>query len=76
MSKKIMPWIDIMPGAEATDFSAQRDEIAAMMDEAAELVRKAEELRAKAYFAGCSLEGQAKARWSFGAVERAKARIE
>ena len=48
---KIMPWIDELEGAAATDFPARRDEIAAMMAEAAELVRKAEELRGKAYFA-------------------------
>lgn len=76
MSKKIMPWIDAMLGVGATDFQAQRDEIAAMMDEAAELARKAEALRAKAYFAGCALEGNAKAHWSIEAVESAKARIE
>ena len=49
---KIMPWIDELEGAAATDFPARRDEIAAMMAEAAELVCKAEELRGKAYFAG------------------------
>ena len=48
---KIMPWIDELEGAAATDFPARRDEIAAMMAEAAELVCKAEELRGKAYFA-------------------------
>ena len=46
----------------------------AMMAEAAELVCKAEELRGKAYFAGCSLEGQAKGHWSMEAVEQAKRR--
>ena len=45
---KIMPWIDELEGAAATDFPARRDEIAAMMAEAAELVCKAEELRGKA----------------------------
>ena len=44
---KIMPWIDELEGAAATDFPARRDEIAAMMAEAAELVCKAEELRGK-----------------------------
>ena len=34
---KIMPWIDELEGAAATDFPARRDEIAAMMAEAAEL---------------------------------------
>jgi hypothetical protein len=71
---KIMPWIDELEGAAATDFPARRDEIAAMMAEAAELVCKAEELRGKAYFAGCSLEGQAKGHWSMEAVEQAKRR--
>ena len=28
---KIMPWIDELEGAAATDFPARRDEIAAMM---------------------------------------------
>jgi hypothetical protein len=37
---KIMPWIDELEGAAATNFPARRDEIAAMMAEAAELVRK------------------------------------
>ena len=46
-----------------------------MMAEAAELVRKADELRGKAYFAGCSLEGQAKGHWSMEAVEQAKRRV-
>ena len=71
---KIMPWIDELEGAAATEFPARRDEIAAMMAEAAELVCKAEELRGKAYFAGCSLEGQAKGHWSMEAVEQAKRR--
>ena len=56
---KIMPWIDELPEAAKTDFPARRDEIGALLDEAAELVRKAEELRAKAYFTGCTLEGDA-----------------
>jgi hypothetical protein len=62
---KIMPWIDELEGAAATDFPARRDEIAAMMAEAAELVRKAEELRGKAYFAGCSWKARPRAigRW-------------
>ena len=76
MSKKIMSWIDAMPGVDATDFPAQRDQVVAMMNEAAELARKAEALRAKAYVAGCSLEGNAKVHWSIEVVERAKARIE
>jgi len=71
---KIMPWIDELPEAAKTDFPARRDEIKAMLDNAAELVRKAEELRAKAYFAGCTIEGDAKAQWSDEAVKQAKAR--
>ena len=75
MSKnKIMPWVDALPNVEATDFQARRDQIEATMAEAAELVCKAEELRGKAYFAGCSLEGQAKGHWSMEAVEQAKRR--
>ena len=66
---KIMPWIDELPEAAKTDFPARRDGIAAMLDEAAE------ELRAKAYFTGCTLEGDAKARWSGQAVDEAKARV-
>ena len=57
-----------------TDFPARRDEIAAMMAEAAELVCKAEELRGKAYFAGCSPGGQARAIGRWEAVEQAKRR--
>ncbi|MBV6831310.1 stable inheritance protein KleA [Xanthomonas euvesicatoria] len=72
---KIMPWIDELEGAAATNFPARRDEIAALLTEAAELVRKAEELRGKAYFAGCSLEGEAKGHWSMAAVEQAKRRV-
>ena len=72
---KIMPWIDELPEAAKTDFPARRDEIGALLDEAAELVRKAEELRAKAYFTGCTLEGDARAQWSDKDVLRAKARV-
>lgn len=72
---KIMPWIDELPEAAKTDFPARRDAIAELMDEAAELVRRAEELRAKAYFTGCTLEGDAKRVWSVDEVEQAKARV-
>jgi hypothetical protein len=71
----IMPWIDELPGVQATEFPAQRDEIAELMAEAAELVRKAEELRGKAYFKGCSLEGNAKGKFGYEAVEQAKQRV-
>lgn len=71
----IMPWIDELPGVKSTDLPAQRDEIAELMAEAAELVRKAEELRSKAYFKGCSLEGNAKGQFGYEKVERAKRRV-
>lgn len=74
MSDKVMPWIDELPNVAATNFPARRDEIAELMSKAAELVRQAEELRAKAYFAGCALEGEAKGHWSEEDVRRAKAR--
>ncbi len=71
---KIMHWIGELEGAAATDFPGRRDEIAGRRAEADELVCKAEELRGKAYFAGCSMEGQAKGHWSMEAVEQAKRR--
>lgn len=79
MSSRIMAWIDTMPNVETTDFQARRNEIEATMTEAAELLgagdgKKAEGLRAKAYFASCRLEGDAKAHWSIREVEAAKAR--
>ncbi|WP_322075523.1 stable inheritance protein KleA [Burkholderia cenocepacia] len=73
-NERIMPWIDELPKAQTTDFPARRDAIAAMLAEAAELVRKADELRAKAYFAGCTLEGDARGQWSHATVEQAKRR--
>ena len=52
----IMPWVDQLAGAPATDFPARRDQIAVVMDEAAALteqatglLNKAAELRAKAF---------------------------
>jgi hypothetical protein len=75
MSKnKIMPWIDELEGAAATDFPARRDEIAATMAEAAELVRKAETAR-QGVLRRVLLEGQAKGHWSMEAVEQAKRRV-
>ena len=59
---KIMPWIDELEGAAATDFPARRDEIAAMMAEAAELVRKADAQfgeDAYSFVAGTRTEAQA-----------------
>lgn len=73
--ERIMPWVDELPGVQATEFPTRRDAIAELLSEAAELVRKADELRAKAYFAGCTLEGDAKGRWSLEAVEQAKRRV-
>lgn len=79
MSSRIMAWIDTMLSVEKTDFQARRDAITATVAEAAEVleageVKKAEGLRAKAYFASCKLESDAKAHWSIGEVEAAKAR--
>ncbi|CAE6823610.1 hypothetical protein R69658_05964 [Paraburkholderia aspalathi] len=71
---RIMPWVDELPGVQVTDFPARRDQIAALMDEAAELVKQAEALRAKAYYSGCTLEGDAKGKWSMEQVEQAKRR--
>jgi hypothetical protein len=71
---RIMPWVDELPGVQVTDFPARRDQIAALMDEAAELVKQAEALRAKAYYSGCALEGDAKGKWSMEQVEQAKRR--
>ncbi len=71
---KITSEIAELKHAAATDFRDRREQMAAMKAEAAELVCKAEGLRGKAYFAGCSLEGQAKGHWSMEAVEQAKRR--
>ena len=70
-----MPWIDMLPNVAATDILARRDEIATMMDDAAALTRKAEALRAKAYFQGCTLEGDAKGMWSAEEIAQAKHRV-
>ncbi|MEX3547641.1 MAG: stable inheritance protein KleA [Burkholderia sp.] len=72
---RIMPWIDQLSGVATTDFPARRDQIAALLDEAAELSSKADELRAKAYFQGCTLEGDAKGKWSIEEVEQEKHRV-
>ena len=71
-ANKIMPWVDALPNVKATDFQNRRDEIEALLSRAAELVKQAEELRGKAYFAGLSLEANAKAHWSIQEVEQAK----
>nr|BCU00954.1 KleA protein [uncultured bacterium] len=80
MSNKIMPWIDVLPNVETTDFQARRDEIAATVSKGAELLnqgkqKESEAARAQAYFASCKLEGDAKAHWSMQEVEQAKVRI-
>lgn len=74
-AKNTMPWIDMLPNVAATEMLNRRDAIAAMMDEAAELTRKAEELRSKAYFQGCTLEGDAKGMWSAEEIAQAKNRV-
>lgn len=79
----IMPWVDQLADAPATDFPARRDQIAGLMDEAAALteqatglLNKAAELRAKAYYAALSLEGDAKGKWGYEEVEQAKRRAD
>lgn len=72
---KIMPWIDQLPEVSKTDLPARRDEIEMILADAAELVRKAETLRAKAYFTGCTLEGDARVKWSDEEITRAKERV-
>ena len=67
-----MPWIDILPGVEETNFQQLRDEVAANVAEAAELVRKAEALRSESYFASCAIESDAKVCWSIQMVDVAK----
>ena len=44
----IMPWVDQLAGAPATDFPARRDQIAVVMDEAAALTEQATGLLNKA----------------------------
>lgn len=80
MSKKIMPWIDVLPNVDATDFKARRDEIAVIVSKWTELLtqgkeKESEAARVKAYFESCKLEGDAKAYWSMQEVEQAKVRI-
>lgn len=74
-NERIMPWVDVLPGVQATEFPARRDAIAGLLSEAATLVHKADEQRSKAYFGRCALEGDAKGRWSLEAVEQAKRRV-
>lgn len=70
--KKIMSWIDALPGVNDTQFPARRDQIAEMMAEAAKLVRRADELRGNAYFAACRLEADARSHWPNAEVDRVK----
>ena len=69
---KIMPWIDVLPNVQDTDFQVRRDQIEAMIAEADELVKQAEELRGRAYFATLKLEACAKGKWPLQVVEQAK----
>lgn len=71
-NKKIMPWIDILPGVEETNFQQRRDAVAANAAAADELVRKAEALRSESYFASCAIESDAKVCWSIQMVDVAK----
>jgi len=71
-NNKIMPWIDILPGVEETNFQQLRDAVAANVAEADELVRKAEALRSESYFASCAIESDAKVCWSIQMVDVAK----
>lgn len=73
MKETIMSWVDALPGVEATDFQAKRDQIAALVKQADELAKQAEELRGQAYFASLRLEGEAKGHWSTQEVEKVKA---
>lgn len=75
MSNKIMPWIDALPNVQATDFQARRDEVAATVREGAELLeqgkpKESEAARAKAYFASCKLEGDARRTGRFKRLSR------
>ncbi len=72
MTKKIMPWLDVLPQFQQTKYPQRRDEIEGLMAEASWLSRRAEDLRSKAYFASLRLEGDAKARWTVEVVEDAK----
>lgn len=42
-NERIMPWVDELPGVQATEFPTRRDAIAELLNEAADLVRKAVE---------------------------------
>lgn len=77
-ARKVMAWIDALPGVEATTFPAERDAIAELLREAdameakaAELVAEAAEYRrrsdvlhGRAYRGACLLRGSADAHWT------------
>lgn len=68
----IMPWIDTLDSVEETDFPERRDSIAVLVQQAADSPSNSATLLAEAYVKACMLEGDAKARWSAGEIERAK----
>ena len=77
--QRIMPWIDLLPGVVTTDLQQRRDTILELTRQAAEatrkaqlLTRQAEQLRERANLSACSLEGDAKGKFSAEAVEKAK----
>lgn len=70
--KKIMPWIDVLPNVESTDFQARRDKIEAMAMRAQQPSNSMVHLLGEAYFQACKLEGDAKAHWSLKEVEQAQ----
>ncbi|MFY1070591.1 stable inheritance protein KleA [Pseudomonas juntendi] len=80
MSKEgIMPWMDLLPGVDATDFLKRRDEVAELARQAANarfkaqaLLRKANKLHGEAMQKACELEGRAKGCFSVCEVEKAK----
>ena len=80
MSKEgIMPWMDLLPGVDATDFLKRRDEVADLARQAANarlqaqaLVREANEIHSKAMQKARELENSAKGRFSVCEVEKAK----
>ena len=74
LPRKILPWVDELPGVAATDFPAKRDAIADLLAQAAELSRQADDLRSRAYFDACGLEGDARRRWTPQQIEQAKTR--
>lgn len=79
MNNTSMPWIDLLPNVDATNFPDRRAAVVATLRDGQALViqgriEEAEAVMVKAYFAVCSLEGEAKKHWGHTAVEEAKAR--